>query len=91
VLARVAFPRIQTFDSSGAPQRMERPPSAAPAPVDLSALVAALAIDGTDDDLADAPARRDLWVLEQRLQQREQELTTALTRIAALETALQAR
>jgi hypothetical protein len=90
VLARVAFPRIQTFDSSAAPRRAERPRAAAPAPVDLSALVAALAGDGTDDGRADLCARGEVLALEQRLRQREQELARALTRIASLEAALQA-
>jgi hypothetical protein len=90
VLARVAFPRIETFDSSSAPPRVERLPTAAPAPVDLSALVAALAGYEADDSRADVLARRDVLVLEQRLQQREQELARALDRIAGLEAALQA-
>jgi hypothetical protein len=91
VLARVAFPRIQTFDSSVAPQRMERLAEAAPVPVDLSAIVAALADCGTADGWGDFHTRRDLLALEQRLQQREQELAQALARIAGLEAAFQAR
>jgi hypothetical protein len=90
VLARVTFPRIQTFDSSGAPRRAERRQAAAPTPVDLSALVAALAGDGTDDGPTDLGARGEMLALEQRLRQREQELARALTRIASLEAALQA-
>jgi hypothetical protein len=89
VLARVAFPRIQTFDSSGAPRRMER--LQAPAPVDVSALVAALAGHKSDDSRADLLARREMVALKQRLQQREQELASALARIAGLEAAIQAR
>jgi hypothetical protein len=95
VLSRVAFPRIATFDSSGAPQRIERVSAAAPAPVDLSALVAALdtalAGDGYDDGAADRVGSRDLMALEQRLRRREQELARALDRIAGLEAALQGR
>jgi hypothetical protein len=95
VLSRVAFPRIATFDSSGAPQRIERFAAAAPAPVDLSALVAALdtalAGDGSDDGSADRVGSRDVMALEQRLRRREQELARALARIAGLEAALQGR
>ena len=91
VLACVAFPRIQTFDSSAAPRRVERIPLAALAPVDLSALLVALADNGLDDGQADVLARRDRRALEHLLQQREQELATALVRIAGLEDALQAR
>jgi hypothetical protein len=91
VLARVAFPRIQTFDSSVAPRRMERPQATAPAPVDLSALVSALADYGADDGQADVPTRREVFTLERLLRQREQELAMALHRIAGLEAALQAR
>jgi uncharacterized protein len=91
VLARVAFPRIRTFDSSAAPRRAGRLQVAAPAPVDLPALVAALAGCGTGDGRADLPARREMFTLEQRLQQREQELASALIQIAALKAAVQAR
>jgi hypothetical protein len=92
VLARVGFPRIQTFDSSVAPRRMERLQAATPAPpVDLSAIAAALADCGTDDGGGDFHTRRDLLALEQRLKQREQDLASALARIAGLEAALQAR
>jgi hypothetical protein len=91
VLARVAFPRIQTFDTSGAPQRLDRLQAAVPTPVDLSALAAALAGYGTDDGRGDLLARREMVALAQRLQQREQELASALARIAGLEATLQAR
>jgi hypothetical protein len=91
VLARVAFPRIQTFDTSGAPQRLDRLQAAVPMPVDLSALAAALAGYGTDDGRGDLLARREMVALAQRLQQREQELASALARIAGLEAALHAR
>jgi hypothetical protein len=91
VLARVGFPRIQTFDSSVAPQRMERLQAAAPAPVDLSALVAALADCGAGGGRGVFHADREMFALEQRLQQREQELAQAMARIAGLEAALQAR
>jgi hypothetical protein len=91
VLARVGFPRIQTFDSSVAPQRMERLQAAAPAPVDLSALVAALADCGAGGGQADGPTRSEMFALERRLRQREQELAIALDRIAGLEAAMQAR
>ncbi len=90
VLARVAFPRIQTFDSSGAPPRIERR-QATPAAADLSALAAALADDATDDGRTDGLARRQLLALERHLRQREQDLANALARIAGLEAALQAK
>jgi hypothetical protein len=70
---------------------MERLAEAAPVPVDLSAIVAALADCGTADGWGDFHTRRDLLALEQRLQQREQELAQALARIAGLEAAFQAR
>jgi hypothetical protein len=92
VLARVGFPRIQTFDSSVAPQRMERLAESAPAPpVDLSAIAAALADCGAGGGRGVFHADREMFALEQRLQQREQELAQALARIAGLEAALQAR
>jgi hypothetical protein len=89
VLARVVFPRIQTFDSSGAPRRTERLQAVAPTPVDLSALVVALAAYETDD--VRVARSSEVFALERRLQEREQELARALTRIAALEAAIQAR
>jgi hypothetical protein len=92
VLARVAFPRIQTFDSSVAPRRMERLQAATPAPpVDLSAIAAALADCGAGGGQGVFHADREMFALEQRLQQREQELAQALARIAGLEAALQTR
>jgi hypothetical protein len=89
VLARVAFPRIQTFDSSAAPRRAERLQVAALAPVNLPALAVALAGYGTEDGRADLLPRREMFTLEQRLQQREQELASALIQIAALKAAIQ--
>jgi hypothetical protein len=91
VLARVAFPRIQTFDSSAAPQRTEGLQVAAPALLDLPALVAALAGCGTGDGHADRLTRKEVLALEQRLQHREQELARAMLRIAGLEAAIQQR
>jgi hypothetical protein len=91
VLARVAFPRIQTFDSSAAPRRAERLQVAAPAPLDLPALAAALAGCGTGDGRADFLARSEMVTLAQHLRQREQELASALIQIAALKAAVQAR
>jgi hypothetical protein len=91
VLARVAFPRIRTFDSSAAPRRAERLQVAAPAPVDLPALAAALAGRWTGKGRADLLAHGQMFTLEQRLQQREQELASALIEIAALKAAIQAR
>jgi hypothetical protein len=64
---------------------------AAPAPLDLPALAAALAGCGTGDGQADPPARREMLTLAQRLRQREQELASALIQIAALKAAVQAR
>ena len=47
VLARVAFPPIRTFDSSGTPPRQERAPVSGPRPpVDVAALATALADGG---------------------------------------------
>jgi hypothetical protein len=64
-------------------------------PPDLSAIVAGLAgsgtDDGPDDSRGDRLARTGVLALEQRLQQREQELARALLRIAGLEAALEAR
>jgi hypothetical protein len=88
VLARVAFPRIRTFDSSAAPPRLERFSVTAPASVDMDALIAALAGEGSDEGLEDDFPGRKLPALERRLQQREQELARALSRIASLEAAL---
>ncbi len=47
VLARVAFPPIRSFDSSGTPPRQERAPASGPRPpVDVAALATALADGG---------------------------------------------
>ena len=86
VLAQVSFPKIQTFDSSGAPRRAVRSTGSAAQPsMDVAALVAALQADEPEDDHPEARARRQLLELEQRLRRREQELVAALARIAALE------
>ena len=92
VLAHVAFPRIQTFDTSGTPRRNERGggPRSRP-PVDVSALVAALAADTTGDDGSTGVGRRRLVALELRLRQREQELAEALARVTRLEAESQAQ
>jgi hypothetical protein len=89
VLARVAFPRIQTFDSSGAPQRQEGAhlPGLRPS-IDIGTLRMALAADEPDHAPPDAVGYRQILVFEQRLRQREQELGEALARIANLEAAL---
>jgi len=99
VLARVAFPRIHSFDSSRTPQRDAR--VAAPrtlAAVDLSAITAALAemeafpVDGRDDT---APGgRKHVSELERRLRQQERALAAARARVAEMEAeagAMQAR
>ncbi len=89
VLARVAFPCIQTFDSSGAPRREERAPGPRlPLRVDIAALRLALAADEPDPEPSDAIGYGQLLLVEQRLHQREQELTAALVRVAGLEAAL---
>jgi len=99
VLARVAFPRIHSFDSSRTPQRDAR--VAAPrtlAAVDLSAITAALA--GMEAFTADGGAdsapngRGHALDLERRLRQRERELAAARARVAEMEAeaaAMQAR
>lgn len=88
VLERVVFPRIRSFDSSDAPRRVERTRTSGPRPpADLSALAGALAeAEGARPD----GGGRQVWDLERRLWQREQDLTAALDRIARLEVALQA-
>ena len=83
VLARVAFPRIRTYDSSRTPKRGER--VATPrtlAEVDLSAITAALAEardSGAKAGTAAEGSRRKLTELERQL-------TAAQARIGALET-----
>ncbi len=59
--------------------------------MDVAAFVAALQDCGTDDGRGNVFLHTELLTLEQRLQQREQELASALARIAGLEAALQAR
>jgi len=90
VLARVAFPRIRTLDSSQTPQR--EAPASTPrtlAVVDLSALRAALAGmagDAPEAQAAPAPAGRNpASGLEHRLQQREAELAAARAQLARME------
>jgi hypothetical protein len=91
ILARVAFPLIRTFDSSGAPRKPERGQACGPRPpVNLASLAAALGEAETDDaeggdDHDRQVSDRRVRALERRLRQREQELAVALTRIAALE------
>ena len=89
VLARVAFPRIHSFDSSRTPQRDER--IAMPrtlAAVDLSAIAAALSEmeKGAGDGRADpAPGERtQVSDLERRLRQQERELAAARVRMAEM-------
>ncbi len=57
--------------------------------VNLPALADALTDYNADDGRDRFFVRREILVLERRLQQREQELATALDHIAALEAALQ--
>ena len=101
VLARVAFPAIRSFDSSGTPQRREHAAAAAAAPrppVDVAALAHALAesggaaedAEGAEDGSAVVRSWQRLNV-EQQLRDREQELAAALARIAGLEAVLQAQ
>jgi hypothetical protein len=98
VLARVAFPRIRTYDSSRTPKRGER--IATPrtlADVDLSAITAALAearAPGRDKDVAAGGSRRKLTELKRQLTDQDRLLATAQARIVALEaeaTALRSR
>ena len=89
VLQRVMFPRIQTFDSSGAPRREVRSSPPGPvAPVDVLALQAALADDEQGDEEAARSGQGQALMFEQLLRRREQELAQALARIAGLEAAL---
>jgi uncharacterized protein len=78
-LERVRFPAIRTFDSSRTPRRGERPATPRTlAEVDLTAIVAALAITETPEMPQPAGNRR-------RLAELERELATARERIAVLE------
>jgi len=104
VLARVAFPPIRSFDSSGTPPRQERAPASGPRPpVDVAALAAALAGAEVGDSVGTGTAAENAaeaeggtvagapWQrldLEQRLRHRDQKLAAALARIAELEDAL---
>ena len=90
VLARVAFPRIQSFDSSRTPQRHER--VAAPrtlAAVDLRAISAALAEIEADQVRTPSDASQDSRTygpeLERQLRRRDHELALAQARIAEVE------
>jgi len=87
VVARVAFPRIRTLDSSQTPRREAQASTPrALAAVDLSALRAAL-VGMTGDDANSAESGRSHgWELEQRLSQRERELAAALAEITELKT-----
>jgi hypothetical protein len=87
---RVAFPRIQSFDSSATPRRGERFEVAGLPTIDLPALADALAGYEADDGGEDFFMRHQMLLLEQRLQRREQELAMALDRITRLEAALHA-
>jgi len=99
VLARVAFPRIRTLDSSQTPKREAQASTPrALAAVDLSALraeLAGMAGDAPEAPAAPAPAdRRETSDLERRLQQRDAELAAAqaqLTRMEAETAAMRAR
>jgi hypothetical protein len=85
LLDRIAFPPIRTFDSSRTPKRGER--IATPrtlAEVDLSAIVAALAVAQTEDPgNPKSPARSAED--RRRHEQLQQELAAAKARVAALE------
>jgi len=90
VLARVAFPRIRTLDSSQTPKREAQASTPhALAAVDLSALRAALV--GMARDAPEAPAspappgHREASELERRLQQRDVELAVARVQPARME------
>jgi len=99
VLARVAFPRIHSFDSSRTPQRDERVAAARTlAAVDLSAITAALAemeafsANGGADSAPNG--RGHVLDLERRLRQQDRELAAARARVAKMEAdaaAMQAR
>ncbi len=85
VLARVAFPRIRTLDSSQTPKReVQASTPCALAAVDLSALRAALAGMTWDNANSAESGRTQTWDLEQRLSQREHDLAAALAQVAEL-------
>ncbi len=99
VLARVAFPEIQSFNSSGAPPRREHMPGAGSRPpVDIAVLAHALAGSGGAAEIAEEAEDGSAVVMswqqlnvEQQLRNREQELAAAVARIAGLEAALLAQ
>jgi hypothetical protein len=85
LLDRVAFPSIRTFDSSRTPKRGER--IATPrtlAEVDLTAIVAALAVAQTEDPGKQKTPPRSAED-RRRHEQLEQEIAAAKARIATLE------
>jgi len=89
VLARVAFPRIRTRDSSQTPRR--EAPAGAPgtlAPVDLARIRAALAafVEEAPGDEAPAPAgHTQMSELARRLREREAELAVARAQLARMD------
>jgi len=90
VLARVAFPRIQTFDSSRTPQRDERVAAARTlAAVDLSAITAALAemrvFSAEERDNTALGGHKHSSDLERQLRQQSRELMAARVRVAEME------
>ena len=95
VLARVAFPRIRTFDSSQTPRRAEHPGAPrALAPVDLSAIGRVLAGMASEDMALEAgdegqdaltPGSGRASDLVHRLRQRDAELAAARTQLARVE------
>jgi len=89
VLARVAFPRIRTLDSSQTPRREPASMPRALAAVDLSVIreaLAGMAGDTSETSTVPAPAdRREASDLERRLQQRDAELAAARARLARME------
>ena len=101
VLARVAFPAIRSLDTSSTPQRREHEAETGlRPPVDVAALAAALAGDGTEDAAGDVKGAKDgvlvvgPWQrldLERQLRDREQEFAAAFAQITELETALRAQ
>jgi len=89
VLARVAFPRIRTLDSSQTPRReAQASVPRALAVVDLSDLRAALAGmagDAIEEESPAPAAHAQVSNLERRLQQREAELAAARVHLARME------
>ncbi len=93
VLARVKFPTIKTFDSSGTPGRRERrtPTEDPRLPVDLASLSATLNVGQAEDADLDVDRYKQIQLLEQRLQERDEELAAALARIDTLQAAMRER